>query len=341
MALLARLIDTETAPYPKIAAPRSGWLGRRSTHLERVVDPLRLRLLLEVDRLGSITRAAEACSMAQPTASTHLRTLETAVGHRLVERAGRATRLTDAGRLLARHAAVVVAALEELEEELAALDGAVTGSLVIACCDSFGDYVLPAMLRAFAHERPRADIRIHVEPSGDVVRAVARGDAHLGIAGQTRRSENVDAEPLLRDELAWVASGRSAALAVADVHDVTMIVPGRESSTRAMTERLLGRARARPARVLELDSLEAVKRAVRSEVGVALLSRLAVADELAAGELREIKFLGVPGVVRTIDILRSEHRRPTPLEQAFEQALRLHCAAMQTPSRHARAVANA
>lgn len=279
--------------------------------------------------------------MAQPTASTHLRTLESAVGHRLVERAGRATRLTDAGRLLARHAAVVVAALEELEEELAALDGAVTGSLVLACCDSFGDYVLPAMLRTFAHERPRADIRIHVGPSGDVVRAVARGDAHLGIAGQTRRSENVHAEPLLRDELAWVASGRSAAVAGADVHDVTLIVPGRESSTRAMTERLLGRARSRPARVLELDSLEAVKRAVRSEVGVALLSRLAVADELAAGDLREIKFLGGPGVVRTIDILRSAQRQPTPLEQAFERALRLHCAAMQAPSRHATGAANA
>jgi len=275
--------------------------------------------------------------MAQPTASTHLRTLETALGHRLVERAGRATRLTDAGRLLARHAAVVVAALEELEEELVALDGAVTGSLVLACCDSFGDYVLPAMLRAFAHERPRVDIRIHVGPSGDVARAVARGDAHLGIAGQTRRTENVHAEALLRDELTWVASGRSAPVTRADVRDVTLIVPGRESSTRAMTERLLGRAGSRPTRVLELDSLEAVKRAVRSEVGVALLSRLAVADDVAAGHLREIRFLGVLGVVRTIDILRSEQRQPAPLEQAFEHALRLHCAALLTPSRAATA----
>jgi DNA-binding transcriptional LysR family regulator len=282
--------------------------------------------------------------MAQPTASTHLRTLESAVGHRLVERSGRATRLTDAGRLLARHAAVVVAALEELEEELVALDGAVTGSLVVACCDSFGNYVLPAMLRAFAQERPRADIRIQVGPSGEVVRAVARGDAHLGIAGQTRRSEIVHAEPLLRDELAWVASGRSPAVPremTADVHDVTLIVSGRESSTRAMTERLLGRARCRPARVLELDSIEAVKRAVRSEVGIALLSRLAVADELAAGDLREITFVGGLGVVRMIEILRTEHRQPTPLEQAFEQALRLHCADLLGPSRPEAAAANA
>ncbi len=55
----------------------------QNPHLQRVLDPLRLRLLLEVDRFGSITRAAEACSMGQPTASTHLRILESAVGHRL------------------------------------------------------------------------------------------------------------------------------------------------------------------------------------------------------------------------------------------------------------------
>jgi DNA-binding transcriptional LysR family regulator len=124
----------------------------------------------------------------------------------------------------------------------------------------------------------------------------------------------------------------------ADAHDVTLIVPGRESSTRAVTERLLGRARYRPARVLELDSVEAVKRAVRSGAGVALLSRLAVVDELAAGDLREIMFLGGPGAVRTIEILRTEHRHPMPLEQAFEQALRLHCADTQRPtSRHEQA----
>lgn len=335
--LLSRRINTDTLRHTKGAAARSGWLGRRSTaHLQRVIDPLRLRLLLEVDRLGSITHAAEACAMAQPTASTHLRTLEAAIGHRLVERAGRATRLTDAGRLLARHAAVVVSALEELEQELAALDGAVTGSLVLASCDTVGNYVLPTVLRTFAQDRPRADIRVWIGPSGEVVQAVARGDAHLGIAGQTRRSEIVLAEPLLRDELAWVAPGAPLtvprAVALPDVNDLTLVVPGRESSTRAITERVFSRISCRPARLLELDSVEAVKRAVRAGIGIALLSRLAVADELAAGDLREIQVLGAADTARMIEILRAEHRLPSPLEQLFEQALRRHCAGMRMSS---------
>lgn len=282
--------------------------------------------------------------MGQPTASTHLRTLETAVGHRLVERAGRATRLTDAGRLLARHAAVVVSALEELEEELAALDGANAGSLVLASCDSFGNYVLPAVLRTFARERQRAQIHVRIGASGEVVRAVAQGEAHVGIAGQTRKSESVVAEPLLRDELAWIASARSHAVprtvSVADVHELTLIVQGRESSTRVITDRILSRLTCRPAQLLELDSVEAVKRAVRSEVGIALVSRLAVADELAAGELREIQFLGAGNATRTIEILHTEHRPATPLEQVFEHTLRLHCADLHQAAARQRAAAD-
>jgi molybdate transport repressor ModE-like protein len=282
-----------------------------------------LRLLLEVDRLGSITRAAESCSMSQPTASTHLRTLETAVGHRLVERAGRATRLTDAGRLLAQHAAVVVHALEEFEAELASLANAEAGSLVVASCDTFGTYVLPDVLGAFTRDRPRADVHVRIGSSGDVVRAVADRQAHLGIVGRMRRSERVIGEALLRDELVWIASPRTRAFSAADVPALTLVGTDGASSTRAFTERAVTRLGLHPARLIELDSVEAVKRAVRSQLGIALVSRLAVADELRRGELRQ---LPLRGATRTIEIVRVEGRRPTPLQQAFEDTLRRRCA---------------
>ena len=282
--------------------------------------------------------------MGQPTASTHLRTLETAIGHRLIERAGRATQLTDAGRLLAQHAAVVISALEELERELAALAGATAGSLVLASCDSFGNYVLPAVLRTFSRDRPRSEIHVRIGSSGEVARAVVRGDAHVGIAGQQRRSAQVVATPLLRDSLAWIASAHSPAvprtLSVADLSGLTLIAQGRESSTRAVTDRILHRLTCRPAQLLELDSVEAVKRAVRSDVGIALVSRLAVADELAAGELREIQFLGAGDPARSIEILRAEHRAPTPLERVFVHTLRLHCAELGRPLARQTAVAD-
>lgn len=296
-------------------------------HLQRGVDPLRLRLLLEVQRLGSITRAAEACSMSQPAASTHLHTLERVVGHRLCERSGRATRLTDAGRLFAGHAAVVLSSLEGLEEELAALSGAHTGTLTVASCEAFGIYVLPAALGEFAAARPRAEIHVRIAPSGEVVRAVANGDARLGIAGRMPRVNGVDAEPLLLDRLVWVApadSGPPPVIAPLLLRELTLVVPGAHSSTRVVVERSLSRLEHRPARLLEVNSVEAVKRSVAGGAGIAALSRLAVADELATGELREVEIAGAGRLERVLEVVRSEHHEPTPLERAFQHALRMH-----------------
>ena len=68
------------------------------------LDPARLRLLVEVQRQGSISGAAEVCRVGQPSATKHLKTLESAVGQKLVERHGRASRLTEAGEVVAAHA---------------------------------------------------------------------------------------------------------------------------------------------------------------------------------------------------------------------------------------------
>jgi LysR family transcriptional regulator, low CO2-responsive transcriptional regulator len=299
----------------------------RVSRLAAVIVPRRLRLLLEVERLGSITRAAEACGVGQPTASADLRTLESAVGRRLCERAGRATRLTDAGRLLSAQVATVLSMVEGLEQELGALDAALAGTLRVAACDGFGAYVVPAVLAAFVRERPGVEIESRIAASGDVVRLVAQGAAQLGIAGPTRRRlPGVLVEPLAQDELVWIAPRGPSAAATARLAGLTVVVPRGASSTRALVEQTLNHAGCRPDRVLEVDSVEGVKRAVRAGAGVAALSRLAVADELAAGTVQPFDALPGTRMTRVIEVVRAEHRKPTPLEQAFEQGVREQCA---------------
>ncbi len=305
-------------------------------HIQRVIDPLRLRLVLEVDRHGSISRAAEACSMSQPTASAHLKTLEAATQHRLLERAGGGTRLTDAGRVVAKHAAMVLSTLEGLEQELAALEGARTGTLRIASCAGFGYSVLPDALAQFATHHPGADFKVQISSSGEVLRAVARGEAHLGVAGQGRKVPGVVTELLLEDELIGIAppsfSAHGGMVNPAALEKRALIVSRPDSSTRALTERLLARLGIHPARMLELDSVEAVKRAVRSGLGLAFISRLATTDELARGELTAFEVVGVGQIERWLELVRPEVREPAPLDQAFERILRNACATAASQS---------
>jgi molybdate transport repressor ModE-like protein len=300
--------------------------------LQRVIDPLRLQLVIEVARHGSITRAADACGIGQPTASAHLRTLESAAGQPLFVRAGRGTRLTDAGRVVAEHAAVVLAALESLHDDLAALGQGQAGTLRLATCAEFGNYVLPLVLAPFGAERPEVEIRVQVAPSLKVARLVMHGDADLGIAGDSGLREGVVAERLLRDELVGIAPPGRPAMTPFAMSRMTLVVLPAGSSTRAQTDRLLARA-GRPARLVEVDSVEAVKRAVANGVGIAFVSLLACADELERGEVEAFGLRGTGSLERWLHVLRAADRRPGPLARAFERTLFAVCESIQSPDR--------
>src|SRR2546430_12413421 len=89
--------------------------------LRELWDTTRMRLLVEIERQGSVSAAAASIGIGQPSASQHLRLLEAAAGQRLVERSGRGSRATGAGNLLAARAGQALTGLGAAEEELEAI----------------------------------------------------------------------------------------------------------------------------------------------------------------------------------------------------------------------------
>src|ERR671935_1286288 len=170
------------------------------------LDPSRLRLLVEVERRGSISAAAEACRIGQPSATKHLKTLEAAVGEKLIERNGRASGLTEAGRLVSSHAVRVLDTLDAMQEELRALREAERGTLMLAASTTPGTYVLPSILNCFAERHPRVDVDVVIGSSAWVAERVARREVSLGLAGEVDLPDGVIAEPFLVDEIVGIAA---------------------------------------------------------------------------------------------------------------------------------------
>jgi LysR family transcriptional regulator, low CO2-responsive transcriptional regulator len=296
------------------------------------LDPQRLRLLVELQRRGSISAAADACRMGQPSATKHLKTLEAAVGERLVERDGRASRLTEAGEVVAVHAQRVLDTLDGMQEELRALRDAERGTLTLAASTTPGSYVLPSILECFAERHPRVDVDVVIGSSRWVAERVARREVSLGLAGELDWPDGVTAEPFLDDELIGIAAPGRLALrqgraAAADVAAATLLVRERGSSTRAVAERALARAGYRPAKRWELDSNEAIKRSVRGGLGIGFVSRLVVQEELDRGELEAFAVRGAGSMRRSVYLVRPDGRDPTHSERAFIQTLCSCCAA--------------
>ena len=168
-------------------------------------DSTRLRLLVELEKQGSVSAAARAVGIGQPSASEHLRLLEAAAGQRLVERNGRGSRLTEAGRVLASHASQALATLAAGEEELHALAGLETGTIHIGASTTPGVYVLPETLGCFQRDHPNVSIEVEIASTGEIIERLLSGRIHLALVGDTATDERIELEPLLPDEIVGIA----------------------------------------------------------------------------------------------------------------------------------------
>jgi molybdate transport repressor ModE-like protein len=308
-----------------------GGIAVPDSQLSLVWDATRLRLLVEIGRQGSVSAAARAIGIGQPSASEHLRTLEGAAGQRLVERGGRGSRLTEAGQVLALHAGQALATLDAGEEELRQLAGLEAGTIRIGASTTPGVYLLPDTLGCFRRDHPNVAVEVEIASSGDILQRLLDGHVQLALVGEVETDERVKLEPFLSDELVGVA--KPGALDMRD-HKVrrrslaaqTLLVRERTSSSRRVAERALAAAGVRPAAVWELDSSEAIKRAAREGLGIAFLSRYAVAEEIDRGELENFRIAGQPRIDRKLYVARLARRPLSPSERGFVATLTRCCA---------------
>ena len=298
--------------------------------ISQVFDPLRLRLLVEAGRRGSVAAAAQTCGVGQPSASKHLKTLEAAVGEPLLRRARGGSDLTETGRVVATHAAQVLDVLAALEDELQALRGGECGALTIAASTTPGTYVIPSVLKCFASRHPGVEITLSIGPSAQVIDQVARREAQLGIAGELAAAPGLSFEPFLDDELIGICAPGTfappAPVALDEFARHTLLVREPGSSSRLTAERHLLRAGFAPRNHWELDSNEAIKRGVAAGLGIAFLSRLVVEDEIQRGDLHSFRPADVEPLTRRIQLIRAHARQPSPSERAFIATLADCCA---------------
>ena len=296
-----------------------------------VWDATRLRLLVEIGRQGSVSAAARAVGIGQPSASEHVRVLEGAAGQRLAERNGRGSRLTEAGELLAVHAAQALQTLEAGEEELRRLAGLESGTIHIGASTTPGVYLLPDTLGCFRRSYPGVTVEVEVAASDEILKRLLSGRVQLALVGAARTDERIELDPFLEDEIVGVAKPGLAPLengtiAPARLSEFMLLAREPGSSSQQMIDQELRAVGVEPAGVWELGSSEATKRAAREGLGLAFLSRYAVAEEVERGDLESFRLGGRPPLVRNFSLARLAGRPLSPAERSFVATLTSCCA---------------
>ena len=301
----------------------------RST-LGALWDATRMRLLVALANERSVSAAARAIGVTQSTASEHVRVLEVAMGQPLIERSGRGSRLTDAGRVLAVRAAEALAALAAGEEEIADLAGLQSGRVVLAASWAPGSYLLPDTLGCFQADYPGVSVELEVASSAEVVQLLLAGRVQLAIVGAAPRDDRLVAQPFCEDEIVGVAKPGilpvdAGTVTAAGLSTETLLAGETGSSTQALADQELRAAGVRPKTVWRLGSGDAVKRSAQAGLGFAFLSRFAVAEEVEQGRLESFRIAGREPLRRRFVVVRLAGRELAPAESRFLSTLWTCC----------------
>src|SRR5436305_13432740 len=182
---------------------RDGFLGLELRHLAA---------LEAVGRTNSFGRAARDLGYTQSAVSQQIAHLERVVGQRLVERPGgpRPVSLTEAGRLLLRHADAIVAQLDAAEADMSALAEGAAGPLRVGILQSVGARILPALLRRFTEEWPRVEVRVREETdAAELLRLLEHGELDLTFADLPLPEGPFEWAEVLQDPYVLLVSARS------------------------------------------------------------------------------------------------------------------------------------
>lgn len=258
----------------------------------RVPDLGALELLLAVARLGSLGRAAREVGITQPAASSRIRSMERQLGVALVDRSPRGSRLTDAGVLVTDWARRIVEAAEAFDAGAQALRGRRDSRLRVAASMTIAEYLLPGWLIALRAQRPDTAVSLLAGNSAAVAERLLADEADLGFVEGLAAPAGLDSVVIAHDDLIVVVAPshpwarRRAPLAASELAATPLILREKGSGTRQVLDAALG-GLALP--LLELSSTTAVKAAAVSGAGPAVLSELALGEELSSHRL-----VGIP-----------------------------------------------
>ena len=266
-----------------------------------MLDVTRLRVLLAVARHGSVTAAAQALHYAQPSVSHHLARLEAETGSRLVQRAGRGIRLTDAGRLLADRAEEILGRLDAAEAELAAHTGLRSGRVRLAAFPSALGTFVPAAAAAFAAAYPSVDLRFAEAEPPAAVRMLRSGEVEVAVLFSYPEAPAPDLaglrhEVLLDEPIHLVTPAGWLGDRLADHRDRPWI--GGCERCRSELLRACAADGFTPDIRFTTDDYVAVQRLVAAGLGVTTLPGLA----LAAHRDDRVRVVPLPGAGRRVSV---------------------------------------
>lgn len=283
-----------------------------------------LKVFETVARLSSHTRAAEELFLTQPAVSMQIKQLEKQLGVVLFEQLGKRIHLTEAGRETLHYARAVEQQLDELESILAHLNGVSGGRLRISVA-STANYFMPVLLAEFSQRHPGVKATLDITNRQALVNQLTENSVDLVVMGQPPTEIDVEAQIFLENPLVIVAPphhplARTKRIPLKRLETEVFLVREPGSGTRSAMERFFKKRGITIKTGMEVGSNEAIKQSVEAGLGLGLLSRATLEQEIALGRLAVLDVVDFP-ILRQWYVVHRRGKRLLPVAQTFKTFL--------------------
>ncbi|WP_448873651.1 selenium metabolism-associated LysR family transcriptional regulator [Desulfobulbus propionicus] len=294
------------------------------------MDIRKLDAFCKIIELKSFTKAAQAMQLSQPTVSDHIRNLEEELGQKLVDRLGREVEPTPVGRLLYTYASRILRLHQETLQAIVHYSGQFVGNLLIGASTIPGTFILPKIISGFRQQYPGIKTVVHISGSRIVAQKVLAGEYDFGLAGAIWKERGLEWQPLFTDTLVLVACPGCSLdsrqpVPISAILSEPFVLREQGSGTRKSIAQILESKGYREAdlhEVAQFGSNEAVKEAVKAGVGISMLSRRSITEELERGTLVAVALVDVSGE-RPFYLVTRRNKALSPVATAFVQHLRM------------------
>ena len=263
------------------------------------MDIHHLKVFASVFKNRSFSKASEELHLTQPTISNHIKALEDEFECRLFDRLGRTILPTKEAEVLYSHSMELIERTNNLREAVGLMKKDISGKLIIGASTIPGVYLLPGFMSEFRKKFPSISFQILISDSKGIIENISRHELLLGIVGAKLGNEHIKYMPFIEDELIAVSSphiSKNRMITLQELLKFPMVLREEGSGTRKETEKFL----ANKGISLEnvhisgvFGSTDAIKQAVKAGLGVSILSKFSVADELKYKILEEIKLTDI------------------------------------------------
>ncbi len=288
----------------------------------------KLDAFCKVVDLKSFTRAAEAMLLSQPTISEHIRSLEEELGQKLVDRLSREIEVTPAGLVLYGYARKIMQTQCEAIQAIEQYGGKLTGRILLGCSTIPGTYILPELIGRFRDEYPAIKATLSINSSRIISQKVLEGELEIGVIGAKWNNNGLSWSEIFSDELTLAVHPEhpwalKKSVSLRDVLLEPFVMREQDSGTRKVFSKILEENGLRESglqEVAEMGSTAAVKEAVKAGIGVSILSRYAMKDEIKCKRLVSVSLYGNI-LHRPFYLIRRKNRELSPVASVFLEYL--------------------